>query len=501
GRIYSAGRLREIARRMEEKGVSGYRDKMAWLDREGLLDPSMLQTYSAEELEEAHSFIDPERDLLLPYSGLELLYKRYVVMTHALEPVETVQEMYLNIALFLAIPEEKPARLAWARRFYDMLSRLEVTMATPTLSNARKPYHQLSSCFIDTVPDDLPGIYRSVSNFANVSKYGGGMGLYFGKVRSQGSSIRGFRNAAGGVVRWIRLANDTAVAVDQLGVRQGAVAVYLDIWHKDLPEFLQLRTNNGDERMKAHDVFPAVCVPDYFYEQLKENMDGDWHLFDPHEVRLARGWSLEDSWGGEWTEKYLGLVADPAVSRRTVPLKDVVRMVIKSAVETGTPFVFNRDTVNRFNPNPHKGMIYSSNLCTEIAQNMSAVSQVDQRVETVDGETVVVSVTRPGDYVVCNLASVNLGRVDPEDEAVLEPLLKTAVRALDNVIQLNYYPVPYAQVNNALYRPVGLGVSGYPHLLARKGIDWEGEEHLTYADRAFENINYWAVRASAALAR
>lgn len=169
-----------------------------------------------------------------------------------------------------------------------MLSRLEVTMATPTLSNARKPYHQLSSCFIDTVPDSLEGIYRSIDNFAQVSKFGGGMGMYFGKVRASGSNIRGFEGAAGGVIRWIRLVNDTAVAVDQLGMRQGAVAVYLDVWHRDLPEFLQLRTNNGDDRMKAHDVFPAVCYPDLFWKMAKEDMDQNWYLMCPHEIFRQR---------------------------------------------------------------------------------------------------------------------------------------------------------------------------------------------------------------------
>jgi len=351
------------------------------------------------------------------------------------------------------------------------------------------------------VPDDLQGIYRSISNFASVSKFGGGMGLYFGKVRSQGAAIRGFEGAAGGIIRWIRLANDTAVAVDQLGVRQGAVAVYLDIWHKDLPEFLQLRTNNGDERMKAHDVFPAVCVPDYFYQQLRVSLEGDWHLFDPHEVLSKKGWALEDSFGEEWTRKYLELISDENVSRRVLPLKDVIRMVIKSAVETGTPFVFNRDTVNRFNPNPHRGVIYCSNLCTEIAQNMSGISQVEERVETIAGETVVVTLNKPGDYVVCNLASINLGRVNVQDEGELDSLITSAVRALDNVIELNYYPVPYAKINNRRYRPIGLGVSGYHHMLAKRGIAWESEAHLQFADRVFEDINYFAVRSSSLLAR
>ena len=179
-------------------------------------------------------------------------------------------------------------------------------MATPTMSNARKPYHQLSSCFVDTVPDSLDGIYRSLDNFAKVSKFGGGMGMYFGKVRAAGSTIRGFQGAAGGVIRWIRLVNDTAVAVDQLGMRQGAVAVYLDAWHRDLPEFLQLRTNNGDDRMKAHDVFPAVCYPDLFWRLAEENIDAPWHLMCPHEILTVKAthWRItgvQNGRSGIWT--------------------------------------------------------------------------------------------------------------------------------------------------------------------------------------------------------
>jgi ribonucleoside-diphosphate reductase alpha chain len=500
-RLYNCHYLFSLRLREEALGLTSFYDKLVYLDSQNLLAPQMLTTYTKEDLNTAATFMVPERDNLFPYSGIELLTKRYVIQTRRHEPMESAQEMYLSIALFLAIPEAPEKRLNWAKRFYDMLSQLKVTMATPTLSNARKPYHQLSSCFIDTVPDDLQGIYRSISNFANVSKYGGGMGLYFGKVRSQGAAIRGFEGAAGGVIRWIRLANDTAVAVDQLGVRQGAVAVYLDVWHRDLPEFLQLRTNNGDDRMKAHDVFPAVCMPDYFYQQIKDNMNGDWHLFDPHEVLTRKGWALEDSFGEEWTRKYLELIDDPTISRRVIPMKDLIRLIIKSAVETGTPFVFNRDHVNRMNPNPHKGMIYCSNLCTEIAQNMSGISLVEETITTRDGDTVVVTTTKPGDYVVCNLASLNLGKLDTDNHAEMESLITSAVRALDNVIDLNYYPVPYARINNRRYRPIGLGVAGYHHMLALKGIPWESDAHLQVADTVFEDINYYTIKASMDLAR
>ena len=489
-------RLEEVA---EAAGLHSFYDKVRYLVDEGLYGAYILESYTREEIDEASTFIRPERNLIYNWSGLDLLVRRYIIKTRSHRPVESVQEMFLGIALHLAVPEKKD-RMLWVRKFYDMLSCLEVTMATPTLSNARKPYHQLSSCFIDTVPDSLDGIYRSVDNFAKVSKFGGGMGLYFGKVRATGGNIRGFKGVAGGVIRWIRLVNDTAVAVDQLGMRQGAVAVYLDVWHKDLPEFLQLRTNNGDDRMKAHDVFPAVCYPDLFWRMASEDLDQAWHLFCPNEIMTVKGYCLEDYWGEEWERRYLDCVNDPRLSRRTITVKDVVRLILKSAVETGTPFTFNRDAVNRANPNPHEGMIYCSNLCTEIAQNMSPIETVSTEVRTENGDPVVVTVTRPGDFVVCNLASLSLGRLPLEDDDRMRDIVRTVVRALDNVIDLNFYPLPYAKITNRRYRSIGLGVSGYHHALAVRGIRWESEEHLKFADEVFEKINFAAIEASCSLA-
>lgn len=236
----------QLKKEEKKRGLDCLYDKIWYLTKQGLYGAYILEEYNREEIEQAEEYIRPERNRLFNYSGLDLLIKRYVISTHSHVPLESPQEMFLGIALHLGMKEKREIRMQWVKAFYDMLSRLEVTMATPTLSNARKPFHQLSSCFIDTVPDSLKGIFRSVDNFAQVSKYGGGMGMYFGKVRAAGSMIRGFKGAAGGVIRWLRIVNDTAVAVDQLGVRAGAVAVYLDAWHRDLPEFLQIRTNNGD---------------------------------------------------------------------------------------------------------------------------------------------------------------------------------------------------------------------------------------------------------------
>ncbi len=481
------------------KGWGSLYDKLQYLTEAELYGRYILEAYTRREIDEAATFIQADRDHLLNYSGLDLLAKRYLIRDREGHLMESVQEMFLGIALHLAMPERND-RMGWVRRFYDMLSRLQVTMATPTLSNARKPHHQLSSCFIDTVPDSLEGIYRSLDNFAMVSKFGGGMGLYFGKVRAAGGNIRGFKGVAGGVIRWMKLVNDTAVAVDQLGMRQGAVAVYLDVWHKDLPEFLQLRTNNGDDRMKAHDIFPAICYPDLFWRMAAEDLNQTWSLFCPNEIMKVRGYCLEDYYGEEWERRYLECVNDARLSRRRMSIKDIVRLILRSAVETGTPFTFNRDAVNRANPNAHCGMIYCSNLCTEIAQNMAPIGEAETEIKTEEGDTVVVRTTRPGDFVVCNLASLSLGHLPLEDEARLSRIVATVVRALDNVIDLNFYPLPYARITNRRYRSIGLGVSGYHHALAVRGIKWESEAHLQFADRVFETINRAAITASADLA-
>ena len=491
---------RHLAESEAKRGITNFVAKLRYLTAKELYGSYILENYTEQELRAASRFIVAERNHLYSYAGLDLLLSRYVIHTHHGVALESPQEMYLGIALHLAMLEEPSVRMDWVRRFYDMLSLQQVTMATPTLANARKPYHQLSSCFIDTVPDSLDGIYRSLDSFAKVSKWGGGMGLYFGKVRATGAAIRGFEGAAGGVIRWIRLVNDTAVAVDQLGVRQGACAVYLDAWHKDLPEFLQLRTNNGDDRMKAHDIFPAVCYPDLFWKLAKEDLDAPWFLMDPHEIEMVMGYALEDFWGEEWEKRYRACVAETRIDKRVTSVKEIVRLILKSVVETGTPFAFYRDTVNRLNPNPQAGMIYCSNLCTEIAQNMSAVESVRTEIKTEAGDTVVQVTTRPGDFVVCNLASLNLGRIDVTSHEELRSVVRTAVRALDNVIDLNEAPLAYARLTNGKYRSIGLGVSGYHHMLAKNAVRWESEEHLAFVDDVFSRINYAAIEASSDLA-
>lgn len=459
----------------------------------------LLKEYSEEQIRELGNYIKAERDLLFNYEGLKLLADRYLIRGFQKEVLELPQERFMAIAMHLAIPEGDH-KLEYAKRFYDVLSELKMTTATPTLASAGTPFHQLSSCFISVVGDNLWSIYDVNQKFSAVSKHGGALGIYMGKVRALNSEIRGYKNASGGVIPWIRLYNDTAVAVDQLGRRKGGASITLDIWHSDLYEFLDLRTNNGDDRRKAHDIFPALSIPNLFMERLEARQD--WSLFDPYIVGKVMGYQLEDFYDEEnkssFTQKYLECEANEKLERITVPALEVMKRVMKSAVETGTPFLFFRDTVNQANPNKHAGMIYASNLCHEIAQNVSESELIEEVIETVGGKKEVVRRLRSGDMVTCNLNSVNLGRVTIDELKETVPL---QIRMLDNVITLNQTPVAEARITSDRYRAIGLGTSGYHHYLANNRIAWESEEHLTEADRLFEEIAYQAIKASMELAK
>lgn len=463
----------------------------------GLYSDFLVTKYTAEEREELAKLIVPERDELFTYIGLKTLLDRYVARDFDKTLLELPQERWMIIAMTL-MQDEKENRIEKIAESYWATSSLYMTTATPTLSNAGKTHGQLSSCFIDTVDDSLQGIYDSNTDVATLSKFGGGIGVYMGKVRSRGSSIRGFEGASSGVIPWIKQLNNTAVSVDQLGQRQGAIAVYLDVWHKDIFPFLDLKLNNGDERMRAHDIFTGVCLPDIFMEAVEAREE--WYLFDPHEVRKEMGFDLEDSYDekrgeGSFRTKYLQCVNNANLSRETVQAIDIMKRIMRSQLETGVPFMFYRDEVNRQNANNHAGMIYSSNLCTEIMQNMSATTFESITLE----DDVIVTRRKPGDFVVCNLSSINLGRAVPEN--VLERLIPIQVRMLDNVIELNTIPVVQAERTNARYRGIGLGTFGWHHLLAKKSITWESEESVTYADELYEKIAYLTIKASHELAR
>ncbi|HET7580413.1 MAG TPA: ribonucleoside-diphosphate reductase subunit alpha [Bacillales bacterium] len=471
-------------------GYGSFYDLIVHLTKMDRYGEYILEHYSEAEIGELESYMKPERDKLFHYLGTKTLSDRYLIKGLAGETLELLQELFMGVAMHLAMYET--AKLSWAKQFYDVLSKLEMTVATPTLNTARKPDPQLSSCFIDTVDDDLWSIYNVNQSFAQISKRGGGQGIYIGKIRSRGSDIRGFQDVAGGVIPWVKNYNNTALAVDQLGVRRGAAAIYLDAWHADILDFLNLKTNNGDDRMKAHDIFPAVCIPDVFMEVVKER--GTWFLFDPHEIRKKKGYSLEDFYGEAFRKRFWDCVDDPEVKKSEIPAIDIMKRLLASCFETGTPFLFFRDTVNQANPNKHRGMIYSSNLCTEICQNMSPT----RLVETQNKGDRITTTLESGDFVVCNLSSLNLGRVHTKED--IERVVTCQVRMMDNVIDLNEYPVKQAEITNKKYRALGLGTSGYHQMLAQSGIVWESEEHLEKADEIYEWINYCAVKASAELA-
>lgn len=496
-RLYLFDLYKEAAinRKYKAFGYGNFNQLVEILTENGGYGKYLTETYTCEEIEELGDYIKPKRDYLFNYEGVKLLSERYLVKGYNKEVYELPQERFMAIAMHLAIPEGD-RRVEYAKKFYDLMSQLKMTTATPTMANAGTPFHQLSSCFIAGVQDNLWAIYDTNSKFSMVSKHGGALGIYLGKVRALNSSIRGFKNASGGIIPWVRLYNDTAVAVDQLGKRKGGATVTLDLWHKDLYEFIDIRTNNGDDRRKAHDIFPSVSIPDIFMERLiaRENFS----LFDPHEVYKVMGFHLEDYFDGDedkaFTERYIQCEQNPDLSRLEIAALDIMKKIMRSAVETGTPFIFFRDHVNRMNPNGHAGMIYASNLCHEIAQNVGFTDLYETRSE---GNHVITE-TVAGDMVTCNLNSINLGKISRDE---LEENIALQIRMLDNVITLNQFPVKESELTSLKYRAVGLGTSGYHHYLVNNGIKWESEEHIAEADSLFEDIAYYSIKASMELAK
>ncbi|NLC28143.1 MAG: ribonucleoside-diphosphate reductase subunit alpha, partial [Campylobacteraceae bacterium] len=312
------------------------------------------------DLEELNAYIEPKRDLQFTYLGIKTLHDRYLLKNSQGNPIELPQHMFMAIAMFLAQNEFDPQ--VWAKKFYDLISKFEVMLATPTLSNARTPRHQLSSCYIGSTPDNIEGIFDSFKEMSLLSKFGGGIGWDWNLVRAMGGMIDGHKNAAGGVIPFLRITNDIAIAVDQLGTRKGAIAVYLEPWHMDVSDFLDLKKNSGEERRRAHDLFPALWINDLFMKRVKE--DAIWTLFDPVETA-----DLSEVYGTEFEEKYEAYEKNSDISKEHIKAKDLWKKILLNYFETGSPFLCFKDSANRVNPNFHKGIIRSSNLCTEIFQN------------------------------------------------------------------------------------------------------------------------------------
>lgn len=464
------------------------------LGEDGLIEPQIFVDYSKEELRELGDYIKPERDLLLTYAGVYNMSERYLIKAKDKSIYELPQERYMTIALTILRTEDKENRLQYVKDLYDILSQQQATMATPTFANAGRPNAQFSSCFILTTDDSLQGIYDDNTDAARLSKAGGGIGIYVGKIRAAGSDIRGNMGAAGGIIGWLKQLNNTAVSVDQLGVRNGAIAAYLDVWHYDIEDFLELRLNTGDLNKRAHDLFLGACIPDLFMRQVEKR--GDWYLFDPHEVKTKLGFSLEDFYDKEiWDGKeeinkdlhaftyhyYKAIDSNDLQLKKRVAAIDIMKKIMRSQLEVGMPYMFYRDTANRDNPNKHKGMIYCSNLCSEISQNQSPTVVVKEEINDL-GEILVHK--QSGDFVTCNLSSLVINNaVDPaifdgDKEAYnkLRKIIATQVRATDSVITVNNLPVLQAQYTNKRYRAIGIGEQGIAALLAKMNIPFDSHE-------------------------
>jgi len=336
-------------------GFTGYPHLREYFEKGEAEGRILLGLKEKYDLDDLNDYLDEDRDLQFTYLGIRTLSDRYLLKDGQGKPIELPQHLFMGVAMFLAQNEFDCQ--SWAKKFYDILSKFEVMAATPTLSNARTPRHQLSSCYIGSSPDNIEGIFDAYKEMALLSKFGGGIGWDWSQVRGMGSYIDGHKHAAGGIVPFLKIANDVAIAVDQLGTRKGAIAVYVEPWHIDVRDFLDLKKNSGEERRRAHDLFPALWLNDLFMQRVQD--DARWTLFDPYEVS-----ELTNLYGKEFEDRYLELEAGNSdITRETISAKGLWKEILRSYFETGNPFLTFKDTANKANPNKHSGVIRSSNLC------------------------------------------------------------------------------------------------------------------------------------------
>ena len=430
-------------------------------------DRQILQ-YSTQELAEAGTWINPDWDRDYDYAGAVLLTKRYLLTN------ELPQEAYLTCALLLASKEQPEVRLTVARAFYEAIAQRKISLATPILANLRIPQGSLSSCFIIGMDDNLESIFAEITNAARISKNGGGVGVNVSRIRATGSWVMGKENASGGVIPWIKLLNDTAIAVNQGGRRAGAVTIGLDIWHLDVPEFLEMQAENGDRRRKAYDVFPQLVIVDEFMRRVEAKEK--WTLVDPYEVKEQLGIELAQEWGDDFEAAYQTIEAELGKKiklYKQVDARELFKHIMRSQVETGMPYLAFKDTINRANPNKHEGYIPGVNLCCESFSNV-----------------------KPGlEAHCCNLVSLNLANLE---QAEIADAAKLAVRILDNTIEITQPPFKDSKAHNDKYRTIGVGCMGL--------ADWLAKRHLSYQSLAeishlFEEVAYWCTSASMELAK
>jgi ribonucleoside-diphosphate reductase alpha chain len=434
-----------------------------------LLDPELLK-FDVAQLAAA---IKPERSNQFTYLGLQTLFDRYFIHKDGVR-FELPQLFFMRVAMGLAVNEQQ--REARAIEFYDLLSSFDYMASTPTLFNAGTLRPQLSSCYLTTVPDDLYGIYGAIRDNALLSKWAGGLGNDWTPVRALNSYIKGTNGKSQGVVPFLKVVNDTAVAVNQGGKRKGAVCAYLETWHLDIEEFLELRKNTGDDRRRTHDMNTANWVPDLFMQRVLEN--ADWTLFSPSDAH-----DLHDLTGNAFATRYAhyeALAEAKQILHKKIRAQDLWRKMLSMLFETGHPWITFKDVCNLRSPQQHVGVVHSSNLCTEITLNTSA-----------------------DEIAVCNLGSINLVRHIKDgalDQDKLQATIKTAVRMLDNVIDINYYAVPQARNSNTQHRPVGMGIMGFQDALYELNIGYGSTAAVEFADQSMEVISYYAIQTSSDLA-
>ena len=481
--LLSAVRAEVLGREASHAEMShasgGYRECFPRAIRRGI-DAELLDPRLAEfDLERLAAALEPDRDLQFDYLGLQTLYDRYFLHVDE-RRIELPQTFFMRVAMGLALNEiDREAR---ALEFYDLLSRFDFMSSTPTLFNSGTRHPQLSSCYLTTVADSLEDIYQSIKENALLQKYAGGLGNDWTPVRALGSRIRGTNGHSQGVVPFLKVVNDTAVAVNQGGKRKGAVCAYLETWHLDIEEFLELRKNTGDERRRTHDMNTANWIPDLFMKRVLA--DGEWTLFSPADVP-----ELHETFGQAFEAAYLG--AEARAARGEIPLHKKLpavrlwRRMLTMLFETGHPWITFKDACNLRSPQQHAGVVHGSNLCTEITLNTSA-----------------------DETAVCNLGSVNLPAhlaIDASgqwalDHGKLQRTVRTAMRMLDNVVDLNFYATPKARTANLRHRPVGLGIMGFADALHRMGLAYASDAAVEFADSSMETVCHAAYWASTELA-
>ena len=471
-RGFSYGNFYETIKKMVELGVYD----------------SRLKEYGEEEIRELEKEIDISRDMIYDYAGANMFVNRYL-LKYSGKIFELPQEVFMCIAMLLAINEEN--RVLVAKNFYNALSLKKISLATPILANLRVPNGNLSSCFITAMDDNIESIFYNIDTIAKISKNGGGAGLNISRIRAKNSMVNGYHNASGGVIPWIKIINDTAVAVNQQGRRAGAVTVALDSWHLDIESFLELQTENGDQRGKAYDIYPQVVVSDLFMERVEKNLE--WTLLDPYEIRMKYGVELCELYGKEFEKKYLEIEKDRDITlKKIVKARELFKEIMKTQIETGMPYIFFKDRANLMNHNSHVGMIGNGNLCMESFSNFSPSRDFKESIDENSG----VRKVNLGEVHTCNLVSLNLAEIEREE---LEKNVNIAVRILDNTIDLTKTPIKESDKHNRNYRAIGVGTMGLADYLAREYMIYE--ESILEIDELFEEIALYSLKSSALLAK